>query len=262
MLKALLPIAFVLALTAPALAEGVDYAADVNIVEACSCPMFCQCFFNTEPAGHASMGDMDMGGHYCKANNAYMISKGHYGKVDLAGAKFWFAGDLGNDFSDMQGKWAHVIFDKATTPAQRAGIGAVMMHIYPMTWEVPMTFGEGNIDWHSSDTEAYATINGGKDGEVRLAPSANQTGGPIVLTHLKYFNEDSNDGFHLMPNTVEAWRGQGGVETYEFKGTNGFTITLHVDGNTAADAAMMAEMHADDGAVDAAADNGDHMPGM
>ena len=24
-----------------------------TIIEACSCPMFCQCYFNSEPAGHS-----------------------------------------------------------------------------------------------------------------------------------------------------------------------------------------------------------------
>ena len=28
-----------------------DWALNATIIEACSCPMFCQCYFNTKPAG-------------------------------------------------------------------------------------------------------------------------------------------------------------------------------------------------------------------
>src|SRR5467141_884783 len=47
------------------------WAMNATIIEACSCPMFCQCYFATEPASHA--GHME--GHeghaetYCRFNN-------------------------------------------------------------------------------------------------------------------------------------------------------------------------------------------------
>jgi len=31
-------------------AEGKDWHFNGTVIEACSCPMFCQCYFNTEPA--------------------------------------------------------------------------------------------------------------------------------------------------------------------------------------------------------------------
>ena len=34
-----------------------DWAMNASIIEACSCPMFCQCYFNTSPAGHSGHGD-------------------------------------------------------------------------------------------------------------------------------------------------------------------------------------------------------------
>ena len=77
-------------------------AWDMNatIIEACSCPMFCQCYFNTKPAGHAGHGGgMGMAEHYCRFNMGYKINKGSYGDVKLDGAMFWLAGDLGSDFS-------------------------------------------------------------------------------------------------------------------------------------------------------------------
>src|SRR5438045_588645 len=93
-----------------------DWAMNATIIEACSCPMFCQCYFDSKPAahsgdehaehaaheGHAGMAGMSGGEMYCKFNNAFKVNSGNYGSTKLDGAKFWVAGDLGNDFS--QGK--------------------------------------------------------------------------------------------------------------------------------------------------------------
>ena len=68
------------------------WAMNATIIEACSCPMFCQCYFSTAPASHAMAG---MEGHseaYCKFNNAFRVNRGTYNGVSLAGAKFWVAG--------------------------------------------------------------------------------------------------------------------------------------------------------------------------
>ena len=31
---------------------AADWAMNATVIEACSCPMFCQCYFNTKPASH------------------------------------------------------------------------------------------------------------------------------------------------------------------------------------------------------------------
>ena len=36
--------------------EAKDWAMNTTIIEACSCPMFCQCYFNAEPAAHHAHG--------------------------------------------------------------------------------------------------------------------------------------------------------------------------------------------------------------
>lgn len=46
----------------------------------------------------------------------------------------------------------------------------------------------------------------------------------MVLHNLKYWGAPRNEGFVLMPNEVEAYRA--GDKPFEFKGTNGFMITL------------------------------------
>src|SRR5687767_7845706 len=113
----------------PATSAGpaaTDWAMNATVIEACSCPMFCQCYFNAQPAGHVGAGDRAHGAkHYCRANNAYKVNKRHYGTTSLDGAKFWIATALGGDFSAKppQMDWAVLYFDKSLTPAQREGIG-------------------------------------------------------------------------------------------------------------------------------------------
>src|SRR4051812_30115297 len=54
-----------------------DWAMNATIIEACSCPMFCQCYFSSKPAAHAEGGHDahaghqhgEGGEHYCKFNN-------------------------------------------------------------------------------------------------------------------------------------------------------------------------------------------------
>ena len=62
--------------------------------------------------------------------------------------------------------------------------------------------------------------------------------GPVVIQNLKYWGAPRNEGFILMPNEVEAYRV--GPNAFEFKGTNGFLITVDMNSNdvAAAKAAM------------------------
>src|SRR5262245_66435736 len=83
-----------------------DWAVNATVIEACSCPMFCQCYFNTKPAGHgAHAGHGGAADHFCRANLAYKVNKGHYGTAKLDGAKFWVSSDLGADFADGEMDW-------------------------------------------------------------------------------------------------------------------------------------------------------------
>ena len=78
--------------------------------------MFCQCYFNAEPAGHHEHG----GKHFCRANIAYKINQGHYRSTKLDGVKFWMANDLGAEFSDGEMEWNVLIFDKGTDAGSSA----------------------------------------------------------------------------------------------------------------------------------------------
>jgi hypothetical protein len=212
-------------------ASEPEWSMNATAIEACSCPMFCQCYFNVQPAGHSmgSMSGMSGEDHYCKFNNAYKVNKGNYGATRLDGAKFWIYGDLGGDFSKGEMNWAVVTFDKATTKEQRDAIGAIAGKLFPVKWK-SLTTAEGDIDWKASKTEAHATLDGGKTAEVQLGTSTlnpNKKSDPIVIQNLKYWGAPRNDGFIMMPNVVEALRA--GDKAYEFKGTNGFMITVDMN---------------------------------
>ncbi len=209
------------------------WAMNATVIEACSCPMFCQCYFSTSPATHSMAAMPGMEGHdeaYCKFNNVYRVNKGAYNGVSLAGAKFWIAGDLGSDFSSGHTNWAVLTFDPSVTPAQREGIGMILGKVYPVKWSSFQMGADAPIAWNHKlgANEAHATLDGGKAGEVILKNSVNKNAsGPVVIHNLKYFGAPRNDGFVLMPNTIETYKL--GDKPYEFKGTNGFMITLDIN---------------------------------
>jgi hypothetical protein len=200
--------------------SAADWAINATAIEACSCPHFCMCYFNSHPAAHNEHGQTE---HFCKFNNAYKVNKGHYGSTELTGAKFWITGDLGGDFSKGQMDWALVTFDKATTPEQRQALGDIIGHVFPVKWKSLET-GEGSIDWTANKDKAHAALNGGKTAEVSLKRFQGMTDEPAVLKNVKYWGTPRNDGFVMMPNEFEAYRE--GAKAFEFKGTNGFMLTF------------------------------------
>jgi hypothetical protein len=210
---------------APRLAsQAPDWALNVTVIEACTCPMFCQCYFATKPAAHHQ--HEGEAAHFCRFNNAYRINEGHYGATKLDGAKFWISGDLGGDFSKGMMDWAVVTFDKAMTEPQRDGVAAMLADLFPVEWG-SLEIAEGSIDrWEYSKDMAVATLDGGKTAEVRLRRQEGNanTPEPPVIRNLRYWGAPRNDGFVLMPNEVQAYRV--GPKAYESRGTNGFMVTL------------------------------------
>ena len=204
-----------------------SWAMNASIVEACSCPMFCQCYFNTAPAGHEGHGAHG-GGHFCKFNNAFKVNHGHYGDTALDGAKFWVAGDLGGDFSKGQMDWAVLTFDPAVTKEQREGIVAALGKLYPVKWNSFSVAKDSAMSWQATSDAASATLDNGKTAEVSLKRFNGMTSDPVVIKNLPYWAAAKNDGFVLMPNTVEAYHA--GDKAFEYHGTNGFMITFDISG--------------------------------
>jgi hypothetical protein len=227
--------AFLLLAAGTSLAQKPDnWSIKTTIIEACSCPMFCQCYFNTEPAGAGGHGGGGHGGeghgdaamdHYCRFNNAFRVEKGSYGKTKLDGALFWVAGDLGAEFDDGEMDWAVLTFDPSVTPEQREGIQAILGHVYPVKWKSFTVAADAKMDWTANKDRAEARLDGGKIAEVVLNRGGyGNSADPVVIHNLKYWGVPDNEGFVLMKNEVEAYRA--GEKAFEYKGTNGFMITF------------------------------------
>ena len=209
-----------------------DWSFNATIIEACSCPMFCQCYFDHKPASHADhegMAGMNHGGEhaFCKFNNAYRVNKGSYGGVRLDGAKFWLAGDLGAEFADGEMDWAVLHFDPSVTPEQREGVKNALGYVYPVKWKSFTVGADTPMEWTATKDVATAKLDGGKVAEVVLKRNQGMTDQPIVIQNLRYFGVPRNTGFVLMQNEVEAYRA--GDKPYEYKGTNGFMITFDIN---------------------------------
>jgi hypothetical protein len=206
--------------------DAAPWSLNATIIEACSCQMFCPCYFSTKPApAHMGHGDSM---HYCRFNMGYKVNKGSSGPVKLDGAKFWIAGDLGDDFGDGEAEWAEVTFDPSVTKEQRDAIAPILLkHVYPLKWKAFTVGQDAPVEWNATTARAHARLGGGKAGEIVLVhnPTA-MSAQPTLIRNLKYFGAPRNDGFILMPNEVEAYRR--GAKPFEYKGTNGFMITIDV----------------------------------
>lgn len=167
--------------------------------------MFCQCYFNSKPAGHASHSASETG-HFCRFNNAFKVNRGKYGSVTLDGAKFWVAGDLRDDFSMGQMDWAVLHFDPAVKKEQRDGIAAVLGKLYPVKWNTFKIGDDYPMEWAFTKDRATARLDGGKAAEVVLKVCLGNTDDLVVIKNLKYWGAPRNEGFVLMPNEIEAYR--------------------------------------------------------
>lgn len=200
-----------------------DWTFNTTIMEACSCPTFCQCYFNTQPTAHHD----GHGGEerFCRFNQAYKVNQGHYGDIKLDGVKFWTAGDAGEDFSEGKMDWQVLTFDPSVTTAQREAIQVILrQHLFPVEWNSSTVAKDAQVDWQVTQDGAEARLDGGKVAEIVLRRLGGLNDEPVVIKNVSWGAEPRNDGFTLMPNEVEAYRV--GEKAFEYKGTNGFMVTV------------------------------------
>jgi len=203
-------------------------------IEGCSCPLFCTCYFG------ASADE-----HMCQFNNVYRFKAGsHYGDVDLSNQLLWMSGDLGGEWHHkpgpgMPGAWAVVIYDKRSTPAQKAALLEVAKTVFPVTWQKFSTR-EDTIEWHDEAKTSHAKMASGMaeislDKESTLRPNKAV---PVVVKNLQYWFTNSNDGFVLAYSTHHF----DGDKKFSETKKNGFNITWNVKGDikpASAKAAML-----------------------
>ena len=203
-----------------------SWSLNATVIEACSCPMFCQCYFNSSPAAHVTHEGHGAVEQYCRFNRALAVNRGSFGSTQLRGVKFWMAGDLGSDFSHEQYDWAVIHFDPAVSPERRDAMTAIFPYLFPGKWNSFVVGANGFVEWSRRSDRAEARLDGGRSAEIVLRKAQGMTAGPVVAKNLKYEGAPRNDGFVLMPNDVEAYRA--GDRRFEFKGTNGFVTTIDI----------------------------------
>jgi hypothetical protein len=146
--------------------------------------------------------------------------------------------DLGAEFDDAKMDWAVLTFDPAVTKPQREAISAMLGHVYPVEWGSFTVAADAKMEWQATKDKAVARLDGGKTAEVLLHRFQGATDDPVVIHNLKYWGVPRNDGVVLMPNEVEAYRA--GDKAFEFRGTNGFMITIDIGSKDVAKAATSA----------------------
>ena len=99
---------------------------------------------------------------------AYKINKGYYGDTDLAGVKFWVAGDLGHSWQKGNTEWAVVTFQPGTTDAQKAGVSNTLGHIFPVKWKAFEVAEDAEIEWTATEDRAEAKLAKGVKAHIIL----------------------------------------------------------------------------------------------
>jgi len=199
-----------------------DFDITASYIEACSCDMFCPCYFNTHSTAHGE-------NHYCRANLVLRVDKGHYKDTKLDGAKVWIATDLGSDWNTGKDSWLVLVYHPSVTPAQKAAMADILGQLYPFKWQkVDESTVAFSWDIDTKTGVAHAKMNDGK-GEVILERYKGvNPGREIVIQNLKYWTAQSNDGFRMWKSKHEAFEGQG--HKFSYDGSNGFLITIHFSG--------------------------------
>ncbi len=189
------------------------WSVKADYIEACSCHLFCPCYFNTAPEG----------GHHCEFDNAVKVASGHVGDVDVSGAKLWLSGDLGGDFTKGMKK-AVITFDPTVTPRQQEALKFLIGKIYPVHFE-SMETDTAPITWEQNGMGGHAKL--GDIGEVILKGVVDNAGKQTVIRNLNYWGAQRNTGFRLAKAT-HRYRGHG--MDYHYEDYNGFLIHIESDG--------------------------------
>jgi Protein of unknown function (DUF1326) len=207
-----------------------DFDMTASYIEACSCDMFCPCYFNTHSTNHMGMGEHHMDEHFCRANLVLKVDKGYYKDTKLDGAKVWIATDLGSDWSTGKDSWRVVNFDPAVSKEQQAALGDILGQLYPIPWQKKgVSTNAFSWDVDTKSGIAHAKMNDGTAEVILERVKGDNPGLEVVVNNLKYWGAQLNDGFRMWKSKHEAFEGDG--HKFSYDGTNGFLITIHFSGN-------------------------------
>ena len=204
-----------------------EFDMTASYIEACSCDMFCPCYFNTHSTNH--MDEHQMDAHFCRANLVLKVDKGYYKDTKLDGAKVWIATDLGSDWSTGKDSWLVVNFDPSVSKEQQAALADILGQLYPIPWQkkgVDTAAFSWNVDTKAG--VAHAKMDSGKAEVLLERVKGDKPSQEVVVNNLKYWGAQSNDGFRMWKSQHEAFEGDG--HKFSYDGTNGFLITIHFSG--------------------------------
>jgi Protein of unknown function (DUF1326) len=191
-----------------------------DYVEACSCHLFCPCYFNKH-AEHSK----------CEFNMAVVVREGYSGNVDLANTKYWLTGDIGDKWgTEKKGSWVVVSFDPSTSAAQRDALAPIILKTYGLQWP-ELKVQEAPIEIRQSGDIVEAKLAGGERAYMKLQREPGADGKGVVLRNVKYFNASQNDGFQLF-KSIEHRAAVAGHE-FAYSDRNAFLITIVSQGGPA-----------------------------
>lgn len=198
-------------------AGKTPWSLKASYVEACSCPLFCMCYFNTSPAG----------GHHCEFNNAIIINQGNFGDLKLDGMKVWMSGDLGGDFTTGKANWVVFTFEPSATKEQMDAVMTIMAKGVYAGFEWPVLAVEQKpMTIVTEGPKPYARLGKG-EAEVSFEPSAGTDQKPVVIPNLQYWGAKKNNGFHLFYSN-HHYTGHG--KKFNYEKVNGFRIDIESAG--------------------------------
>lgn len=202
-----------LAVSLAAASGEPSWRMNADYVEACSCHLFCPCYFNKH-AEHPM----------CEFNMAVTVREGHSGNVDLAKTKYWLTGDIGDKWgTEKKGAWVVVSFDPKTTQAQRDALAPIILKTYGLEWP-ELKVQEAPIEIQESGDIVEAKLADGKLAYLKLKREPGVDGKGVVLKNVKYFNAVQNDGFQLYRSIEHSADLQG--HQFSYSDRNAFLITI------------------------------------
>jgi hypothetical protein len=166
---------------------------------------------------------------FCRANLVLKVDKGYYQSTKLDGAKVWLSTDLGSNWSTGKDSWVVMTFDPSDTPEQKAALTDILGQLYPFKWEKAAT-DTAAFSWNVDESTgvARAQMANGKGEVVLERVTGTNPREEIVIPNLQYWKAQSNNGFRMWKTQVEKYSGQD--HDFEYKGTNGFLITITFSG--------------------------------
>jgi len=184
-----------------------------DYVEACSCHLFCPCYFNKH-AEHP----------HCEFNMAVKVREGYSGKTNLAGSKYWLTGDLGDEWgTNKKGEWVVVSFDPSTNKEQRDALAPMILKTYGLDWG-ELKVQEAPIEISRAGDIVNATLGGGQMAAMKLQREGGADGKGVVLRNVKYFGAQDNSGFEMYRSLDHSANVQG--HKFSYSDRNAFLISI------------------------------------